>query len=139
MGALWDAFRQGINSQPLGMSVEGSTATAMKIRAQEEQLQKQYAEIAGLSAHANDVYHKQRPAYPRQEASFEIHPVGMISMRLHLTEGAKFPLPHIDAYICNGVAIVFVITKDFKPIIIEDDPALFPSDTLITQLRLLIG
>lgn len=63
----------------------------------------------------------------------------MIAMRLRITEGYIMPLPHMSAYVNDKVAIVFVVNKDNKPLAIEDDVNLFPSDALITQLRLLIA
>jgi hypothetical protein len=63
----------------------------------------------------------------------------MIGMRLRLHEGpvAMFPFNHIDAYrISEERVVVFVVHKE-TPVLIEDDGALFPSDALITQLRLL--
>lgn len=59
--------------------------------------------------------------------------------RLRIREGDIIPLPHISFFFAEGKAIVFIVNKDHKPVVIEDDPDLFPSDMLVTQLRLLIG
>ena len=37
----------------------------------------------------------------------------------------------------NSKVYIFVLTRDGKPVTLEDDSPLFPSDQLITQLRLL--
>jgi hypothetical protein len=66
-------------------------------------------------------------------------PLQMIAMRMRWTSGMLFPLPHISAYVKGNVAIVFVVNKENKPVCLEDDAELFPSDSLITQLRLLVG
>lgn len=68
-------------------------------------------------------------------------PLQMIQMRLSrgVKEGQKIlPFQHIDAYVSEKTAVVFMVIND-KPVTIEDDVGLFPSDNLITQLRLLIG
>lgn len=68
-------------------------------------------------------------------------PLQMINMRLFrgTKEGQKvLPFQYIDAYVDEKTAVVFMVIKD-KPVTIEDDVGLFPSDNLITQLRLLIG
>ena len=48
-------------------------------------------------------------------------------------------IDHISTYTKGtDVAIVFIV-KGAVPVTIQDDPALFPSDSLITQLRLLMA
>lgn len=44
---------------------------------------------------------------------------------------------HINIKPLSTKVLVWVITKDFQSVVIEDDPSLYPSDTLITQLRML--
>lgn len=80
----------------------------------------------------NDTLKIRQPAVERT-------PIDMIAMRLRLTPGQRFPMKDIHAYTDSGVAYVFVVNTDGKYVVIEDDPDLFPSDKLITQLRLLIG
>jgi hypothetical protein len=63
--------------------------------------------------------------------------IKMLEMRMRWAHGQKFGfsglLLHQDA---ERVVVVVVITGR-PPVIIEDGAELFPSDTLITQLRLL--
>ena len=49
------------------------------------------------------------------------------------------PFQFIEAVraVGGGKTYVFVLTRDGKPVTLEDDSPLFPSDQLITQLRLL--
>lgn len=62
-----------------------------------------------------------------------------ILIRLNITEGEYFPFDHLDAVpISEGKMVVFVVYKG-QHTIIEDDAHLFPSDTLIAQLRVLRG
>lgn len=66
----------------------------------------------------------------------------MARLRLPIMEGMQLRLPGVDDAHCyceDGKAAIVFIVKDGKPVVIEDDPHLFPSDSLITQLRLLIG
>lgn len=133
MGVFRDIV-YGTHKPDAGLANSGfMTAQEMKIMEAEAMYR---ANIGGLMAPQKI---SNPPAYPKREDSFEMHPIGMISMRLHFKSGDRFPLPHIDAYVTKDVAVVFAIDKSNRPVIIEDDPALFPSDTLITQLRLLIG
>ena len=71
-------------------------------------------------------------------------PLQLIAARLRLPmePGLRLEFPnldHIHVY-TKGVdtAIVFLVIKG-EPVTIVDDPSLFPSDNLITQLRLLMG
>lgn len=61
-----------------------------------------------------------------------------IRRRLRVSQGSSLPFEYIAAYHDqpNDKVLVFVV-KAGKPAIIEDGWDLFPSDTLITQLRLL--
>ncbi len=62
----------------------------------------------------------------------------MIGMRLRLADGSRFPFDHISSHLCDDKVLVFVVPHNKSDaVILEDDPNLFPSDTLITQLRLL--
>lgn len=66
----------------------------------------------------------------------ERDPIEMIAMRFHLTEGQMFPFEYISCYFGKGKAFVFVVANG-AAVTLEDDHNLFPSDTLIGQLRLL--
>lgn len=61
----------------------------------------------------------------------------MIGMRLHLTPGVASPFEFLECHkIRQEKVLVFVVVGDDN-LTLEDDWALFPSDTLITQLLLL--
>lgn len=60
----------------------------------------------------------------------------MIYMRLRLLEGEKFPFDSLNTSLGKEKVFVFVVQDD-KAVILEDSVDLFPSDTLITQLRLI--
>jgi len=81
------------------------------------------------------------PVYPasfKDDTDGKITPEAMIYMRLRFAPGMKIPLDFLRAYVTDEVACVFIMVNN-KPVVLEDDPSLFPSDSLITQLRLLIG
>jgi hypothetical protein len=63
----------------------------------------------------------------------DLRAVEMILMRLHVS---SFPFEFINAHLSGEVVHVFVITEG-KPVVFSDDYPLFPSDKLITQLRLI--
>jgi hypothetical protein len=69
--------------------------------------------------------------------STRLHPEAMISMRLHMHEGQAFPF-HLHAHLDGDMVYVFVVCNG-KPVVIEDPWLMFPSDQLISQLRLLYG
>lgn len=60
----------------------------------------------------------------------------MITMRLHMPEGADLALDHLSTALGDDVVFVFVVQNN-KPVVLEDEKGLFPSDVLVTQLRLL--
>jgi hypothetical protein len=75
--------------------------------------------------------------YSTHEETF-MNPLRMIAMRLRLKDGESMPFQAMNA--CqksDGSYIVFVLHKD-QPLVLEDSEALFPSDTLISQLHLLL-
>lgn len=58
--------------------------------------------------------------------------------RLKIKEGDQIPFNFIEMYVTDEVAFVFVVNGK-EHVTLEDDPNMFPSDKLITELRLLIG
>lgn len=66
----------------------------------------------------------------------DVGPLQMLFMRMRWS---ICPFPHINAYVDNGKAYVFIVGMNGEPQVLKDDYNLFPSDTLITQLRLLAG
>ena len=61
----------------------------------------------------------------------------MLSMRLRLSEGQALPFQHISTGLGGDHVFVFLVHNG-EPVTLRDDAAMFPSDTLITQLRLLL-
>ena len=60
----------------------------------------------------------------------------MIAMRMRVPEGNTMPYQDLFTSLAGDKVFVFVV-QDNQAVTLEDDAALFPSDTLITQLRLL--
>lgn len=67
----------------------------------------------------------------------DVRRLEMIAMRLHLQEGMEYPFQHISTAAIADKVFVFVVQND-QSVTLEDDRAMFPSDVLITQLRLLM-
>jgi hypothetical protein len=71
-------------------------------------------------------------------------PVEMLSMRMRWdrnaygkSHGGAFL--HVDVYDAGTKVFVFIVTNDVSAVTLEDDKELYPSDTLITKIRLLGG
>jgi hypothetical protein len=62
----------------------------------------------------------------------------MIAMRLRLEDGMKWPFDFLETHWHDDTVYVFLVANG-KPVMLQDDAGLFPSDTLITQLRLIHG
>lgn len=61
-----------------------------------------------------------------------------LAMRMGWDDGKVKTLQHLDIVALPDKVMVWVITKDdFQSVVIEDDVSMFPSDALVTQLRLL--
>lgn len=89
------------------------------------------------------------PASIYGQAPSYIGPLQMLQIRMRwgqfagpfIQQGALVepsPFHHIEVY--QGVKdfIIFIV-KDGDPVVIRDTHELFPSDTLITQLRMMVG
>ena len=85
------------------------------------------------------------PPMPPMYAS----PLQMLQMRMRwgqfagpfIQQGALVepsPFNHIEVYQGAKDFIIFIV-KDGDPVVIRDTHELFPSDTLITQLRMMVG
>lgn len=90
------------------------------------------APLIGMSSAAGPHSHGFAPS------PFEASPIQMIAMRLRVPPGQKLPFDHVNAYLSDKVAAVFIV-QNGKVVVLEDEPAIFPSDKLIAELRLLIG
>lgn len=62
----------------------------------------------------------------------------LLGMRMRWASGQLIPFAHLSIHTSAALAIVFIVHKG-QPVVLEDDPGLFPSDDLITKLRLLLG
>jgi hypothetical protein len=60
----------------------------------------------------------------------------ILGMRLRISEGHKYPFDALETHWAGEKVFLFVVV-DAKPVVLEDESALFPSDALITQLRLI--
>jgi len=60
----------------------------------------------------------------------------LLLMRLRAREGEHL-FQDMHTSFANDKVFVFIVTKD-QPLTLEDDAGMFPSDALITQLRLLM-
>lgn len=87
---------------------------------------------ADLARRITEPYYGQPPA----DIEDQRHRKNMLAMRLRIKEGVLWGFDHIDTALGKEKVFVFVVQGD-KPAVLEDDAALFPSDTLITQLRLI--
>lgn len=71
---------------------------------------------------------------------WHIRKVKALRARLDVLEGKDLPFAFLQVVEGEDAAYLVIAVKEkSKPIVIEDDLGLFPSDTLITQLRLMIG
>jgi len=70
------------------------------------------------------------------DISSESYRSKMLGMRLRLKEGERFPFDSIHTSLGKEKVFVFIVQND-KAATLEDDVGMFPSDTLVTQLRLI--
>lgn len=87
--------------------------------------------------HIEELKHQQAaaeraPSYPMPSN------LDKLSMRMGWHGSRIKTFQHIDIVALPTKVMVWAITKgDFQSVVIEDDLSMFPSDTLVTQLRLL--
>jgi hypothetical protein len=62
----------------------------------------------------------------------------MICMRMRFADEQKLPMAFMEAHQSGDKVFVFIVHQG-NPAIIEDDWNLFPSDAMITKLRLMLG
>jgi hypothetical protein len=60
-----------------------------------------------------------------------------IAMRLRLTQGERFPFDHFSTAHSGDKVFAFLVVKG-SPVVLEDESVMFPSDTFMTQLRMLM-
>lgn len=73
--------------------------------------------------------------WPQQQAPTKPDLISMIRSRLRMDPYATFKVQHLHAAEANDKVYVLVINAE--PVILTDEAKMFPSDQLITQLRLL--
>ncbi len=62
----------------------------------------------------------------------------MLAMRMRWQEGMTTGFEHVAVHGNGGDKVhIWAITKDGQSLTIEDDAALYPSDTLVTKLNML--
>jgi hypothetical protein len=72
-------------------------------------------------------------SYPLEDSGWRRRAIGT---RLQLNEGELFPFDELETALGTDVVYVMVVVNG-KGVMLEDERGLFPSDTLITQLRLI--
>jgi hypothetical protein len=76
---------------------------------------------------------------PRESATVADEQFRMkaIAMRLRLTQGERFPFEHFSTAHSGEKVFAFLVVKG-SPVVLEDESVMFPSDTFMTQLRMLM-
>lgn len=62
----------------------------------------------------------------------------MLHMRMRVAEGNRLPFDFIAPY-KNGDTVVVFFVHDKNPTYVEDSWDLYPSDALVTKLRMILG
>ncbi len=73
---------------------------------------------------------------PTSDLTNDVTRKNMLAMRLRINEGEHWGFDSLHTSLGKEKVFVFVVQDD-KPATLEDDASMFPSDTLITQLRLI--
>lgn len=95
-------------------------------------LRPDYADLARRMSSSTTVM--QRP--PLHEITDERTRKMWIAMRLRMVEGQRWPFDFLETHLSGERVLVFTAIGD-KHVVLEDAAELFPSDTLVTQLRLI--
>ncbi len=91
-----------------------------------------YADLARRISSSTTV--PQRP--PMHEITNEHTRKMWLAMRLRLVEGQQWPFDFLETHLSGERVLVFTAIGD-KHVVLEDASELFPSDALVTQLRLI--
>lgn len=83
-----------------------------------------------------DMKHKMA-MYGSDNTNNYIQLLHMIASRLRVPEGSTLPFEHIHAFKISENRAGVVVVHNETAALLEDEWALFPSDALITKLRLL--
>lgn len=63
----------------------------------------------------------------------------MLRVRMRWSRLGAKEFISVDVRLAGGKVFVWIITNDFKSVVIEDSKDMFPSDQCVTQIRLLQG
>lgn len=83
---------------------------------------------------AMDKYNKPRESTTVADEGFRMKAIGM---RLRLTQGERFPFDHFNTAHSGDKVFAFLVVKG-QPVVLEDESVMFPSDTFMTQIRMLM-
>jgi len=92
--------------------------------------------IGGPAQMVQTVHGVVAPQKPPDALATDHIRTNMIAMRLHVPGSSKLPFAHLSTAMTSEQVLVLVVQND-KYVVLEDEKSLFPSDTLISQLRLL--
>jgi glutamate synthase domain-containing protein 1 len=84
-----------------------------------------------------DYIRQQRPDIGNVDPAQEL--LRMLGMRLRVKAAETFGFEYITAHQIDETKVVLFIVHNKQPVVLEDDGALFPSDQLVSQLRLMLG
>ena len=136
--ALWNK-KPGTNPQLGDLAINEMSMTEMALNHSEaERIYREGllspAVISGRRVTAAPhMYPQSRPV---DDLAMEGHRKNMLAMRLRIKEGEHWGFDSLHTSLGKEKVFVFVVQDD-KTATLEDDASMFPSDTLITQLRLI--
>lgn len=121
-------------------TILGRTSNHSVHEAQEKMVEKanrimQETRRINAQAKSAGLYSDMSPPDSTDTLSSDVWRMRSLAMRLRVKEGHKMPFQHISTAWSGDKVFIFVISKG-QPVTFEDDVALFPSDTIITALRL---
>jgi hypothetical protein len=127
---------QAVNTA-LGAGTIASNGSGLSA-AQQQSIQDQYARQldlykAQIEKHMRDQGAMRKPPQIASDAGRH----NMLAMRLHMPEGAKLPFPYMSTALTDDKVFVFLIV-DRQAVTLSDERAIFPSDGLVAQIRLLL-
>lgn len=141
-------FNRGANSvgqRLIGQRIIGAVDSTQELQREYEKLREAFDMIQPSITHQQAVKAQQamQAGYgqattgPSIDWSSEAL-MRMVAMRLRTREGERMPFDFMNAY-KNKESVVVFFVHDGHPNFVEDDWGMFPSDALITKLRLIVG
>lgn len=125
--------KQVPNTNMLGARIAGVWNEKSPVQKALDDFADQYGRLAGICSH--QVY-MGNTYQTNMTVDDEIFRSAVVRMRLRVREGAGMPFEFFGSHATSETVYVFIV-QNGKPVMLEDDPNLFPSDNLITQLNLL--